>query len=168
MRKWIIWAIVALLLLCGYELCWRWLSEDDMRPPDLPIESAPNQLILTSNGCCFFVDDIVVTAGDVPLAEQKKLYEHDICRYELPNELPMPVKLHVAFECYYGETVPFSMDVLNIDNMQAIKKTGVLLYFQEHDDMYLNVIAGNDRTSYKMNADGERWQRQIEPNKIYS
>ena len=149
------------------------LLEDDMKPPKLPINSEKNNLILTSNGCCFFVQNVRVSLDgengeSLVLSEEKGVYEYDILKHEIPNFSASPLKLSVSFEAFYGETAEFSLSVMEFENIEELKKSGVLLYFQEHDDMYLNVVIGDYRASYKMGNEHNRWTVKNPPNKLYS
>lgn len=149
------------------------LINDDMTPPVLPTESTQNNLILTSNGCCFGVEDVRVSlqgedGNIIEISNTEAVYQHDIYKYEIPDFADNPLKLVVEFQCYYGDWCDFSFPVMEIQNINDLKQTGILLYFQEHDDMYLNVIAGDYRASYKMGSEENRWSIMDTPNNIYS
>lgn len=160
-------ALVVIVLGTGY----AWLG-DDRTPPKLPTESTKNTLALTSNGCCFWVEDVAVSllgaGGDtLPIAQHDKIYEDDIYRHAIPNFADTPFQLVVSFRAFYGEMVDFAMPVLAFESIGDLQRTGVLLYFQEHDDVYLHVIAGNHHISYKMGSESNRWASMDAPNRVY-
>lgn len=164
-------SIIIVLGIGGFFIA-VWL-DDDMTPPRLPTKSVQNNLILTSNGCCFWVENIDVSlqgnnGKSVALSHNDAIYEHDIYKYAIPDFSQSPVQLIVTFRSFYGDECDFSMPVLELESVNDLKKTGVLLYFQEHDDMYLNVIAGEYRISYKMGSPESRWAVMEMPNKVYS
>jgi hypothetical protein len=145
---------------------------EDGLPPKLPTKSMENYLVITSNGCCFWVENVNITLHDnnnniLKISQIEKLYGHDIFKYKIPNILFSPIKILVEFRAYYADECDFSMVVLEFENILALKEKGVLLYFQEHDDVYLNVLSGNYHTSYKMGHVDNRWAMKDIPNKIY-
>ena len=146
-----------------------WLTEIT-GPPKLPVKSVPNKLTLTSNGCCFWVEDVNVSlrsgSGEyLTIAHKDTIYEENIFEYEIPDFSGSPVELKVEFHVYYGDEVVFSFPVMEIEDIDALKTTGVLLYFQEHDDMYLNVIAGDYHATYKKGNENQ-WTLRDSPNKV--
>ena len=145
---------------------------DDMAPPKLPTTSVQNKLILTSNGCCFWVENVRVSLQDnngnkIEISENEAIYKHDIFKYDIPDFPSGPVKMIVEFRSFYSDECDFAFSVLELENISKLKETGVLLYFQEHDDMYLNVIAGDYHASYKMGSSENRWLIMDTPNKVY-
>ena len=167
----IIISVIAVLGVSGFFIA-VWL-DDDMTPPKLPTKSTENLLAITSNGCCFWIEDVKVSLqsnnGDqVEISNNEAVYEHDIFKYDIPDFSDTPLKLVVEFRAFYGDECDFLLPVMEFENISAIKKTGVLLYFQEADDMYLNVIAGDYHASYKMGSEENRWTLTDTPNKVYS
>lgn len=163
--------IITVIIFIGFSI--TDILNDDMTPPKLPIKSEENTLVITSNGCCFWVENVRVLLQDengnqIEISNEQTVYEHDIFSYELPDTPNASLKLLVEFRVFYGDEDNFSMPVIKVENISELKKTGVLLYFQEHDDMYLNVIAGEYHASYKMGDTENRWLLMDTPNKIYS
>ncbi len=160
----------ALVTLCTFfYLAW---IEQDMYPPKLPTSSIENTLLLTSNGCCFAVENIEFFlqkegGQQTMLSRNDTLWGYDIVRYSLPEGLEGPASLVITFHVFYGEEVPFSSSVMEFENMSELKELGVLLYFQEKDDMYFNVVAGERKITYKMGSIEERWSIMEEPNELY-
>ena len=149
------------------------IDDDGMTPPALPTKSERNKLTLTSNGCCFWVEEVKVWLRDKEdnrneIAYNDTVYEYDIYRYDIPDFPGSPLQLSVSFRAFYGDECDFSFPVIEIENIDELKKTGVLLYFQEYDDMYINVIAGNYHASYKMGSEKNRWTLMDVPNKVYA
>ncbi|MCL1820818.1 MAG: hypothetical protein FWG36_09205 [Oscillospiraceae bacterium] len=164
---------IVLILIGLYLFLALVVFEDDMRPPKLPIESAANTLSITSNGCCFWVEDVVIsllnTNGQrTELGSHEAVYMHNIFKHTMPTITDSPLSLLVEFKCFYGDEVDFSMSVMDFTDINEIKQTGVLIYFQEHDDVYLNVVAGKNHKSYKMGSEENRWLLMDIPNSIYS
>lgn len=149
-----------------------WL-EDSTVLPKLPIISKANTLTITSNGCCFLVEDITVSLVEAisgkqtVLAKVDKLMENDIFIYEIPNIKKNSLTVTVSFTGFYGDRSEFNNQVLQVDDIQQLRQDGLLLYFQEHDDMYLNVIFGDKHTSYKMGDKSNLWTITDVPNVIY-
>ena len=166
--------IVPISLLIGLFLLFALvLFEDDMHPPKLPTKSAENMLTVTSSGCCFFVEDVVVSllsddGQKTEIDAYEAVYMYDTFKHTLPTILDSPLSLLVEFKCFYRDEVEFSMSVMDFADINELKRAGVLIYFQEHDDMYLNVIAGGNHKSYKMGNKENRWLLMDTPNRIYS
>ena len=163
--------IVLIIIVLGFNFI-NVISEDNA-PVKLPTKSVPNKLLLTSNGCCFWVENVDVSlqsnsAEHVVISHNEGIYMDDIFKYPIPDFSESPVQLVVKFRSFYADECDFSMPVMEFENIYDLKKTGVLLYFQEHDDMYLNVIAGDYHASYKMGSSENRWSIMETPNKIYS
>lgn len=64
---------------------------------------------------------------------------------------------------HYGETYPFSFQVLDFADMAELKRNGVLLYIQEADGAYINAISGENHISYKLNYSSDIWEKQSVP-----
>lgn len=106
--------------------------------------------------------------GETLLAHHDMIAEDDIFRHPIPDTPGGPVTLSVSFRTFYGEGIGFDMPVLTYDSMEALQRDGVLLYFQEHDDVYLNVIAGGYHASYKKGPETDRWALMDMPNRVYA
>ena len=164
-------SIIGILSLSGFLILN--LLNDDMKPPELPVESEENYLTITSNGCCFHVTDMDVWMRnekneDIRISHNEKVYGNDIFKHEIPDSSESDMELIVKFRSFYGDECEFSLPVMQIENIDELKKTGILLYFQEYDDMYLHVIAGDYHVSYKRGKDENRWTITDVPNKVYS
>lgn len=167
--KWL-FVIPAALVTCLIAFLISAIVNDSTRRPTLPTASRPGYLMLASNGCCFWVEDVRVWLEDeqgnqTELSMDKKITEYDIMKYKLPDYQGGPLELNVAFRCFYGDQCDFSLPVMTVASMDELKETGVLLYFQEHDDVYFHVIAGDGHVSYKRGDDGSRW-KLTEPPRI--
>jgi len=154
--------IVALIIL-----------DDGMRPPKLPTKSSANTLTITSNGCCFWAEDVVVSilkdnGQKTEIATHETVHMYNIFKHSFPETLTSDLSLHIEFRCIYGDVVDFSMSVMDFDSTNDLLQSGVLIYFQEHDDMYLNIISGGNRKSYKMGQTENRWVLMDTPNRVPS
>ena len=168
-------AIIAVVIVTIGVVCFFIVKGLDigMVASKLPTKSTKNKLVLASNGCCFWVEDIKVSLRDnagseVEISNNDTLYENDIYKYKIPDFLNGSLELVVEFRVFYGEENSFSMSVMNLGNINDLKETGVLLYFQEVDDMYLNVIAGDYHISYKKGEKEDRWIITDIPNTVCS
>ena len=144
----------------------------DIMPAKLPVKSTQNMLTLTSNGCCFWVEKVEVLLKDdsgkeIVISNNDSIYEFDIFKYEIPDIQSSPVDLVLKFRSFYGDECDFSSSVMKYENVDKLKETGVLLYFQERDDMYLNVISGDNHVSYKRGDKENRWTVMETPNEVY-
>ena len=145
---------------------------DDTTPPKLPIKSTRNTLTLTSNGCCFWVENVEVLLKDdhgkeIVISNNNSIYEFDIFKYEIPDIQSSSVDLVVKFRSFYSSECDFSSSVMKYEDVDKLRETGVLLYFQERDDVYLNVISGDNHVSYKMGDKENRWIVMETPNEVY-
>jgi hypothetical protein len=168
----IIMAIVTITIIgmCGF-VFWS-VANDGTTPPDLPIKSVRNRLLITSNGCCFWVEDVrvILQCGnyELEISYIQELGENDIFEYEIPDFEDAPIELIVRFRSYYGYECGFDITVMEFENISSLKKAGLLLYFQESDGMYFNVISGKKHITYKLGGGDEDWLIMDVPNKIYS
>ena len=145
---------------------------DEPRPPKLPTKSVKNELIMTSNGCCLWIEAVNVyiknSNGELFLiAHEDKVYQDNIFRHELPELSGGPFELVVEFKAFYSSNEEFSFSVMEFASAEAIKETGILLYFQEHDDMYFHVISKDYHVSYKMGNKENLWSILETPNPVY-
>ena len=54
-------------------------------------------------------------------------------------------------------------------DFDEFKKSGLLIYFQEADGMYVNVITANHHDTYKLMEDSEDlWNLRDEPNRVFA
>ena len=173
MKRHLIWIIPLISIQLSLVLIFVFVvQKDDMRPPKLPTESTKNTLTITSNGCCFLVENVVVSLLNdeeaiLVLATHETVHMNNIFTHNIPVVSDAPLSLLVEFMCYYGDDVEFSMSVKEFTSINKLRQTGVLIYFQEHDDMYLNIIVGNDHKSYKMGNQENRWALMDTPNRVY-
>ena len=165
--------IIAVLSMAGFVVIAWWLGVDDDRtPPKLPTKSVQNSLVLASNGCCFWVENVKVSLQDndgnvIEISNIEAIYKHEIFKYNIPDFPHSPIKVVVEFRSFYGDEADFSLPVIEYESIAELNETGILLYFQEHDDMYLNVIAGDYHASYKMGKEENRWALMDTPNTVY-
>lgn len=145
------------------------ILDDPTKHPEIPASSTADILTLTSNGCCFWVEDVKVWLEDesgnrIDLSTDEQVHEYDIINHRLPDyQGSGPLELNVEFRCFYGDECDFSLPVLEFSSFDELRETGVLLFFQEHDDVYFNVIAGSRRVSYKMGGSDSRWNLSASP-----
>ena len=154
---------LSILLILGIALC-LWTGRD-RKPDPLPQASRPGTVTLASNGCCFWAENIRVwldgpESGPVEISFDPALSENDVFSHPLTDAPGGPLELNVEFHCFYGDDCLFSMPVKHFDSFDELEQNGVLLYFQEHDDMYLNVISGDYHGRYKMGFSENRWSSQ--------
>jgi len=163
---------IALLMFIGLCIFVVHIIEDDTRPPVLPTESTANTLTITSNGCCFWVEDVAVSLLDengqkTELATHEYVYMYDIFKHKIPAYSDTHLSLFIEFKSFYGDEAVFSMSVMDYVDINDLRQTGVLIYFQEKDDMYLNIIAGGNHKSFKMGDQDSRWILMDKPNIVY-
>ena len=158
---------LSILLILGIALC-LWTGRD-RKPDPLPQASRPGTVTLASNGCCFWAENIRVwlvgpESGPVEISFDPTVTENDVFSHPLTDAPGGPLELNVEFHCFYGDDCLFSMPVKHFDSFDELEQNGVLLYFQEHDDMYLNVISGDYHGRYKMGSSDNRWSFSAAPN----
>lgn len=152
--------LIPILCLLGFAL--YLYAKAAPASPALPETSRPGSVTLTSNGCCFWVEDVRVwLSGDgrapAEISYNQAVYENDVFSYPIPAYPGGALDLNVEFRCFYGDECPFSLPVISAGSVDDLKRDGLLLYFEEQDDMYLNVISGDYRARYKMGGPGDRW-----------
>lgn len=159
----IIGIVVVVFSICsviGFAVYVR--AVDGPPPPTPPTESEQGTVVLTSTGCCFSIEDVDVYLQSSDgqrtlLSHTDAIYENDIFEYTVPDLPQGPIQLFVSFRSYYGDECDFSMPVMEFESIEALKETGVLLFFKEGDDMYFNVIAGASHLSYQRGPAENRW-----------
>lgn len=157
--------LLPVLLLLGLALFL--FAGREPKLPALPRASAPGTVTVTSNGCCFWVEDVRVwLSGDgcapAEISYNKTVLQDDVFSCQLPDYPGGALDLNVEFRCFYGDECPFSLPVLHAESAEALKRSGVLLFFEEQDDMYLNVISGDYRARYKMGGPADRWNLSVQ------
>jgi len=163
------------LLLCLLLGGCRFFEDDTGMPNKLPIQSMAYNVTLTSNGCCLWTEDITVSLVDAlgnktVIAEINSLNGYDIVRRAIPSKIDFtPIRLEVALTLRYVDPYVFSFEVLEFSDITALRKTGVLVYVQEADGAYVNVVAGDRHVSYKLNKADQsyKWDKLDEPKRIY-
>lgn len=155
-RKYIILSVSIIILIFICLFAWL-IYEDDKQfaVPNLPASSKAGQLIVTSDGCCFYIKDITVSIVTDTKTEKivsiGELYEHDIYSNNITNELSGNIDVEIKFSFYYGDEGTVTIPVMEFENIEALKKQGLLLAFEERDGMYLVVKSKKDKITFKMN-----------------
>ena len=155
-RNFTIFSVSVIVLVFIGLLIWLVYENDkQFAVPKLPASSKAGQLIVTSDGCCFYIEDITVSIVTDTKIEKvmsiDELYEHDIYSSNIINELSGNIDVEIKFSFYYGDEGTVTIPVMEFENIEVLKKQGLLLAFEERDGMYLVVKSTKDKITFKMN-----------------
>lgn len=119
--------------------------------PVIPEKSAPNKVILTSRGCCFWAENVIVYILDkngnkVILIEEEKIYEYDIYKCEDIPGIEVPVQIGIDFTAYYPDAKEISLTVGTFSSTKEMLMRGLLLCFGDGD---LIVRNGDDEKYFR-------------------
>lgn len=149
--------MIIIILFFGFFYALIMYDEYKMYAP-LPSNSKEGKIIVTSDGCCFYIEDIIISlvsgTNKVNIMKIGELYERDIFSSNIRAKLSGKVKINIKFKYYYGDEGTATIPVMEFENIETLKKQGLLLTFEERDDMYLVVKSKNQEITYKMN-DGD-------------
>jgi capsule polysaccharide export protein KpsE/RkpR len=151
-------SIISILtfLFFGFLIAWS-IYEDNkiFAVPKLPSSSTEGQIIVSSDGCCFYVEDIIISLVSDSNVEEimkiDKLYEHDIYSSYITTELSGNLEVDIKFSFYYGDEGTITIPVMKFTDIETLKKQGLLLAFEERDGMYLIARNNEQEFTFKMN-----------------
>ena len=167
----VIFAVIIAMVIIGVVSLFTWVAlTDDTAPPELPIESTPGRITVTSNGCCMDVNGLRVMAvndrGDeIIIAEAPKVTHYDIFDFEMPDTDNAYSDIVVSCVYYYGDYYDFCDKVFSLED---VEKNGLLLYIQEADTAYFNARSGEAQVSYRLHYDVHAWDRLDAPSTLYA
>ena len=151
------------------------LLDDPSKRPIRPIESEPNKILITSNACCSMTYDLKLTLNNKQTNEKNVLCtadsvsEFDVLKYKIPKVNVENFEIILSCNVYFGENYLFDKSIVIESNFDAFRKSGLLIYFQEADGMYVNVITANHHDTYKLMEDSEvLWNLRDEPNQVFA
>jgi len=127
----------------------KWI--DEPMYPEIPTESSPGKIILTSRGCCFWAEDVTVSFLDgygnkAVIISEDTVYEFDIFECDdIPN-FGTPIRVIMDFKSYYVVDETVSLSVGEFANTDEILKEGLLLRFGDGD---LSVCNGNTKKLFQ-------------------
>ncbi|MBR5153028.1 MAG: hypothetical protein IKW60_05860 [Clostridia bacterium] len=152
-----------------------WLFDDPNKRPVRPIESKPNKILITSNACCSMTYDLDLTLHNkennekIVLCTAESVSEFDVLKYKIPKVDIENFEIILSCNVYYGENYLFDKSIVMGNDFDALKNSGLLIYFQEADGMYVNIITANQHDTYKLMYDSEElWELKTEPNQVFA
>lgn len=152
-----------------------WLFDDPNKRPICPTVSEPNKILITSNACCSMTYDLKLTLHNKQTEENsvlcsaEQVSEFDVFKYKIPKVNVDDFEIILSCDVYYGENYLFDKSIVIGSDFDEFKKSGLLIYFQEADGMYVNVVTSNQHDTYKLKYDGEElWELRDEPNQVFA
>ncbi len=152
-----------------------WLFDDPNKRPIRPTVSEPNKILITSNACCSMTYDLKLTLHNKQTEEESVLCsaegvsEFDVLKYKMPKVDVDDFEIILSCYVFYGENYLFDKSIVIGSDFDEFKKSGLLIYFQEADGMYVNVVTANQHDTYKLMEDSEdMWNLRDEPNQVYA
>lgn len=167
--------ISLILIICVVIYGIVWLFDDPNKRPIRPIESEANKILITSNACCSMTYDLELTLYNKQTNEKsvlctaEKVSEFDVLKYKIPKNDIDSFEIILSCDVYYGENYLFDKSIVIGNDFDSLKKSGLLIYFQEADGMYINIISANQHDTYKLMYDSEElWELKDEPNQVFA
>lgn len=151
-KRIIIAACVFVFFVVFYTACMRFVKWiDEPMYPEIPTESSPGKIILTSRGCCFWAEDVTVSLLDgngnkTVIISENTVYEFDIFECDDIPDVGTPIQVIMDFKSFYAidETVSFSVG--EFASTDEILKEGLLLRFGDGD---LSVCYGKKKKLFQ-------------------
>ena len=172
-RTIIIASIILVVSIVVYGVVY--LLDDPNKRPIRPIESEPNKILITSNACCSMTYDLKLTLYNkqtnekIVLCSADQVSEFDVFKYKIPKVNVDDFEIILSCDVYYGENYLFDKSIVVGSDFDEFKKSGLLIYFQEADGMYVNVITANHHDTYKLMEESEDlWNLRDEPNRVFA
>lgn len=151
------------------------LFDDPKKSPIRPIESETNKILITSNACCSMIYDLKLTLYNKQTNEKsmlctaERVSDFDVLKYKIPEIDIDNFEIILSCDVYCGEHYLFDKSILIGNDFNALKKSGLLIYFQEVDGMCINIISANQHDTYKLMDDSEElWELKDEPNQVFA
>ncbi|MBE7037835.1 MAG: hypothetical protein E7404_02905 [Ruminococcaceae bacterium] len=109
------------------------------------------------------------TNEKILLCSAEQVSEFDVFKYKIPKVNVDDFEIMLSCYVYYGENYLFDKSIVIGSDFDEFKKSGLLIYFQEADGMYVNVVTANQHDTYKLMEDSEdMWNLRDEPNQVYA
>lgn len=167
--------IISILLLIGIFLIGilSIIIGNPHESPVRPIESESNKVFVTSNACCAMTYDLKLTLHNKQTDENtvictvKEVSEFDVFEYKLPRKDVEEFQIMLECNVFYGEKYEFRKIIIESSDYNKLKEKGLLIYVQEADGMYINIISDKKHETYKLSDDGI-WKITDTPKKIYA
>lgn len=152
----VILSVFSFILLDRYLKSFRTYAE-------LPTTSTPGLITLTSDACCFWLENITVSLVDesgtsIAVFTRNELNENQVLKYKIHANIDSKVQMTIKFTCQYAGEYTVSQTIIEFSNTDILKQTGVLLSFQERDGAYLLVKAGDQELLYKQGKKSGSWE----------
>ncbi len=172
-RSIIIISVILIISVVIYGIVW--LFDDPNKRPIRPIESEPNKILITSNACCSMTYNLQLTLYNKQTNEKsvlcaaERVSEFDVLKYKIPKVDVENFEIILSCDVFYGEKYLFDKSIVIENDFDAFRKSGLLIYFQEADGMYINVIGADQHDTYKLMYDSEElWELIDEPNQVFA
>lgn len=134
-RKWLAIIGICLFMVLTVIACRAFVSRvNEPLNPVIPRSSSPDKVILTSEGCCFWVSDVKVSIFDeddnehVIIAEDL-VYEYDIFECSDIPKTESPIRVVIEFVGHTTTEEAASLVVWQFSNTDELLKNGLLLCF---------------------------------------
>jgi len=160
-KKQIIWGVMILVIICliiGCKFFFDWINEPLY--PTLPEQSVRDKIILTSQGYCFWAEDMTIVLVDTSGNEYSMIstdivYEYDIFECtNIPN-IETLIQVIMNFRSHYAIEEDVSLLVAEYSNTDELLKNGLLLSFGDGD---LMVRSGENDTYFYAGVFGDDGQ----------
>lgn len=149
--------------------------DDPNQRPIRPIKSESNKILVTSNACCSMTYDFKLTLYDKQTKEKsvictaEQVSEFDVFKYKMPKADVEEFEIILSCDVYYGETYQFENTIIEASDYNKFKDAGLLIYFQEADGMYINIITDTQHDTYKLMYDKDNvWELRDTPNEVFA
>lgn len=141
--------LIILFSLVCFKTLNNWLNEGTV--PSIPQRSTKNKVVLASEGCCFWAENVIVYLLDndgnkTMLIEEDRVNEYDIYECNDVMKIEAPVQIGMDFVGYYPDAEAASLIVGEFPNTSELLKHGLLLCFGDGD---LTVRNGNDEKRFR-------------------
>lgn len=152
---------LVILSVCAFLLLDRYLKTFSTSA-EAPTTSTSGLITLTSDACCFWLEDITVSLVDesgntTTVLTREELNENQVLKYKIIANIDSQVQMTIKFTCHYAREDAVSQTIIEFSNTDILKQTGVLLSFQERDGAYLLVKAGEHELLYKQGEKSGSW-----------
>ena len=134
---------------------------DPTRPLPLPKEeSIENSVSLASDGCCFAVYNVIISMNDndkkLNVLEKEILSQRERFDVTLPIEINSAVvSIHITFDYVYSNSGTETLNIMPSISVEELRKSGLLIYFQERGGMFMLVVNGNKKNLFYLSDDDE-------------
>lgn len=166
--------VFVLIILSALAVCYVfWLGEDEWQLPKVPEKSSKGKIILASEGCCYWAEDVTVyilteDGNKTVLISEKTVYEYDIFECKNIPKIETPIMIGIDFISYYPDPKPVSLIIGEFLSTAEMLEKGLLLCFGDGD---LRVHNGNNEKFFRDGVfhgfgDGE-WYQEVSRTSIF-